>query len=197
MGNLAKLGQSIRICGDENMQRISVSGVVKRQCFTKAPIGMVPYLEIGDIDLDNKSYSLKDKGAVPGAVVACKDAILVSTVRPTRGAITVLRDDTVAVSSAFATLCVDESICSTKYLFYALNSTSFFQYLGAHSKGATYPTCSKDDILNYTIPLYSPERQARIVEVLDHCSAVIKARKQQLLEWDELVKARFVEMFGT
>lgn len=40
------------------------------------------------------------------------------------------------------------------------------------------------------------DTQKKIVEVLDGVSAIITARRQQLAKLDELVKARFVEMFG-
>ena len=49
------------------------------------------------------------------------------------------------------------------------------------------------------LPFYYPslERQAQIASVLDKVNALITLRKQQLAKLDELVKARFVEMFGT
>ena len=48
------------------------------------------------------------------------------------------------------------------------------------------------------LPFYSPpyEKQCEIAEVLDKVCELISLRKQQLAKLDELVKARFVEMFG-
>ncbi len=46
------------------------------------------------------------------------------------------------------------------------------------------------------IQLLSEEQQRKIVAVLDHVNDFISLRKQQLAKLDELVKARFVEMFG-
>ncbi len=46
------------------------------------------------------------------------------------------------------------------------------------------------------IPLPSPDEQRRIVSILDKVTSLIDLRKQQLAKLDELVKARFVEMFG-
>lgn len=39
-------------------------------------------------------------------------------------------------------------------------------------------------------------RQAEIVEILDKISGVIKAREEELHKLDDLIKARFVELFG-
>jgi type I restriction enzyme S subunit len=46
------------------------------------------------------------------------------------------------------------------------------------------------------IPEYSEEEQEDIVLKLDKISHLITLRKQQLAKLDELVKSRFVEMFG-
>lgn len=48
--------------------------------------------------------------------------------------------------------------------------------------------------LNFKIP--SSDEQNHVVEVLDKVTELISFRKQQLAKLDELVKARFVEMFG-
>ena len=48
--------------------------------------------------------------------------------------------------------------------------------------------------LNFKIP--SSDEQNHVVEVLDKATELISLRKQQLARLDELVKARFVEMFG-
>lgn len=46
------------------------------------------------------------------------------------------------------------------------------------------------------IPLPSSDEQCRIVAILDKITSLITLRKQQFAKLDELVKARFVEMFG-
>lgn len=53
-----------------------------------------------------------------------------------------------------------------------------------------------DMLKEFPIPLPPLATQAAIVAKLDKVSALIAARKQQLAKLDELVKARFVEMFG-
>ncbi len=49
------------------------------------------------------------------------------------------------------------------------------------------------------LPFYLPDigKQKKIAEKLDKVSILISFRKQQLLKLDELVKSRFIEMFGT
>lgn len=50
--------------------------------------------------------------------------------------------------------------------------------------------------LNQEIPLPSLSKQQRIANILDQVTDLISLRKQQLAKLDELVKSRFIEMFG-
>ena len=62
---------------------------------------------------------------------------------------------------------------------------------GATMKHLTKPVF---DALPFYLPPY--EKQCEIAEVLDKVTSLISLRKQQLAKLEELVKARFVEMFG-
>lgn len=162
----------------------------------KARVGVIPYIEIGDIDIISKQYELKEKGSVSGGVMAYEGEMFVSTVRPTRGAITTVKEKQCAVSNAFAILKVNSAMCEAKYLFFLLNSKPFLQYLGKNSKGATYSTCSKEDVLAYEVKPVTLNEQRRIVNELETISNMLTLRNQELSLLDELIKARFVELFG-
>ena len=62
--------------------------------------------------------------------------------------------------------------------------------------GATMKHIVKKDFDNTLIPFPSLEEQAKIAEVLSRAFSIIAARQQELQKLDELVKARFVELFG-
>ncbi len=162
----------------------------------KADVDFFPYIEIGDINLETKEYVIKDKKSVPGSFISSCGEILVSTVRPTRGAVTIVKENKAAVSSAFAIVKPDLNKCDPRYLFYCLNSKPFLDYLGMNSKGATYPTCSKEDVFNYNIKASTKHEQAAIVKKLDLISSIIRNLKTEQRTFDNLIKARFVEMFG-
>ena len=93
----------------------------------KALIGTLPYIEIGDIDVESKDYIYKNKGSVSGAIFVQKNDILVSKVRPTRGAIAIVKDEIASASNAFVKLRVNPEI-NYKYLYYNLNILLIFQY---------------------------------------------------------------------
>ena len=62
--------------------------------------------------------------------------------------------------------------------------------------GATMKHIVKKDFDATQIPYPSLEEQAEIAANLDRVSRIIEARKEELDKLDELIKARFVEMFG-
>jgi len=53
----------------------------------KVPIGTTPYIEIGNVDISNKKINFTNKGAVKGSVFCPSNSVLISRVRPTRGAV--------------------------------------------------------------------------------------------------------------
>ena len=89
-------------------------------------------------------------------------------------------------------------ICSerihNKYLFWFLKSkTDFLNSLG---RGATFKEISKTIVENIDIPLPSIKDQKKYAAILNKVNDLISLNKQQLAKLDELVKARFVEIFG-
>lgn len=89
-------------------------------------------------------------------------------------------------------------ICSEKiynrYLYHFLKSKT--DYLNSLGRGATFKEISKSIVENIEIPLPPLDEQRKIAAVLDKVSDLIAKRRQQLDKLDELIKARFVEMFG-
>lgn len=82
------------------------------------------------------------------------------------------------------------------YLFHLLNSDYFEQQCMKAAEGVAQKNLSPKWLFEYKIPIYSIERQKEISNTLDKIDLLIILRKQQLAKLDELVKARFVGMFG-
>ena len=89
-------------------------------------------------------------------------------------------------------------ICSdavyNEYLYFFLKSKT--DYLNSLGRGATFKEISKSIVEKVEIPLPNIEKQHQIVKELKATRNLITHRKQQLTKLDELIKARFVEMFG-
>ena len=89
-------------------------------------------------------------------------------------------------------------ICSdavyNEYLYFFLKSKT--DYLNSLGRGATFKEISKSIVENIEIPLPEVNQQKEIAEKFKKLEQLISLRKQQLAKLDELVKVRFVEMFG-
>ena len=89
-------------------------------------------------------------------------------------------------------------ICSDKinsrYLYWFLTCNT--EYLNSLGRGATFKEISKEIVANIEIPLPSVEQQIFIAEKFEKLSELIVLRKKQLVKLDQLVKSRFIELFG-
>lgn len=79
------------------------------------------------------------------------------------------------------------------FLAYAMENMNLSKYYS----GATIPHIYYKDYCKETLFLPDVDKQKKIVCELDKLSDLINKRKQQLSKLDELVKARFAELFGT
>ena len=90
----------------------------------------------------------------------------------------------------------DETTLNKSFLFNFMNSDYFENKCIESAKGVAQKNMSTEWLKDYEMPLFSIETQKKISNELDHISNLISLRKQQLSKLDELVKSRFIEMFG-
>ena len=88
----------------------------------------------------------------------------------------------------------DELDC--QFLYYFLKSNIGRQMIRAKAAGSVRDNLKLDMLKEMTIPDSSLDDQRHCVATLDNLQYLIQLRKKQLAELDNLVKARFVEMFG-
>lgn len=91
-------------------------------------------------------------------------------------------------------MCLDDtrSDILPEYLYYCLLHYDFNNVIS----GSAQPQITRQGLEKVEIKYYPIEAQKKIVAILSKTRAVITAHHQQLQKLDELVKARFVEMFG-
>ena len=85
---------------------------------------------------------------------------------------------------------------NNRFVWYFLKSELFNRYVAEKNKGGTQKFLSLGDIRSLNIPIINKNEQDEIVELLDKVSSIIEIRKYELIKLDDLIKARFVEMFG-
>ncbi len=96
-------------------------------------------------------------------------------------------------NQGFKNLICSEKI-NNKYLYWFLKGNT--AYLNSLGRGATFKEISKGIVFEIEINVPDIETQGEVVAALEKVSKVIVLRKKELSTLDNLIKSRFVEMFG-
>jgi len=85
---------------------------------------------------------------------------------------------------------------NVKYIFHIINSDYFTNYVLQNSAGCAQPNISTKQLMNFEIRDVLRIIQDSIANTLDAVDELITLRKEQLAKLDQLVKSRFIELFG-
>ena len=101
------------------------------------------------------------------------------------------------ITAVDCTICrPDEKVVLKEYLCYFMQSEVYYTCLMNNVTGTTRKRISRKNLGNVELNIPNKETQAAVVEKLNILSHVIDSRKEELEKLDELIKARFVELFG-
>lgn len=92
---------------------------------------------------------------------------------------------------------LDSEKLNIRYFMYYLKSHHFKNQLAIHITGSAQLNYGPSHLRKMTMPLIKLTKQNKIIKNLDKLKSIITHRRTQLEKLDLLVKARFVEMFGT
>ena len=165
--------------------------------------GLIDYVDISSVDNAEKRIvsmqcvSAKEAPSRAKQLLEVGD-ILVSTVRPNLNAVAMVErqaDNLLVGSTGYCVLRCNDSI-DKKYVFHFCQSPYFIDDMTSQATGASYPAVSSGIVKSSTIPDHPIEKQKLIADCLDKVSELIALRKEQLAKLDQLVKSRFIELFG-
>ena len=83
-----------------------------------------------------------------------------------------------------------------EYLNYYFKSNRFQNSISTFAQGSTRTSVKFGKLKKVSIELPEIKKQYQIIRTLDLLRTIINNRKKEVLELDELIRARFVEMFG-
>lgn len=142
------------------------------------------------------SYYYVNRNELNGSITQFDtENILYSKLRPNLNKV-VVPDRNGFSTSELLPLKPNSKILCREYLALYLRSDSFVSWAISKTAGAKMPRLGTKALLDKEIPLPPLDEQRRIAATLDKVTDLISKRRQQLDKLDELVKARFVEMFG-
>ena len=99
-------------------------------------------------------------------------------------------------SGVFVVRPKDKTQLLPRYLMLVLLSNHFDRFIERIKVGCTVAHLNQEKFIGYDFPLPSIKEQEHIITIFDSLYAVINYRKHQIQQLDDLIKARFVEMFG-
>ena len=102
------------------------------------------------------------------------------------------------VSPAYGVWDVNDGLVIPKYLEMVLRSPKSIEFYRSKLTGTVNRRghMSDADFLSMDIPLPDRDTQSKILKTMKQTTSVLYSRQQQLAKLDELIKARFVEVFG-
>ena len=158
--------------------------------------GTIPWVKISDIKgkhLNKTEEFITESGLRSSSAKIFPKGTILYTIFATLGETCILDIDA-ATNQAIAGLTIKSNNISQKYLYYYLLSLkSTVNNLG---RGVAQNNINMGILRNISVPLPSFDEQCHIAIVLDKVSVLLTKCRQQLDKLDELVKSRFIEMFG-
>ena len=128
-----------------------------------------------------------------------KSDVIISTCRPTRGAIAIVPDrlDNQICSTAFSVIRADPSEIIPEYLHWALRLPSTLEQFRKWSTGSSYPAILDEDVMKTLIPVPNLQLQKQIVREI---TAALKKRDERVRraenEWEEVQEAAKVRLIS-
>lgn len=168
----------------------------------KAFAGMKKYVSTGAVDVDHINDSeteIVDYDGKPSRAnleVMVGD-VLFAKMQGTKK--TLLIDPVLAkhiYSTGFCAVRAKKAILTERCLYHILMSEMFLSQKDKNCSGATQKAITNAGLGKIVIHVPSVEEQNNIADQLDAVIGIITKRQQELSALDNLIKARFVEMFG-
>ena len=124
--------------------------------------------------------------------IAAPDDILIS-VRAPIGALNYAKDKC-CIGRGLAAISIEDAT-ERNYVYHLLKAKN--TELNNKGTGSTFKAIGKAVLENLQVPRISDGEQQKCMDMMDLLESIIRERKAELEKLDQLVKARFVEMFGT
>ena len=158
--------------------------------------GIIPWIKTGDLKekyISNEVEHITEEGLNnSSAKLFPKDTVLVAMYGATIGACSILSYEA-STNQACAAFLPNENVIP-EYLYYFLCSHK--EKFIKDGVGGAQPNISAGYLKNVKFELIPLDEQQKIIDNLNEVDDLISLRKQQLTKLDELVKSRFIEMFG-
>ena len=153
----------------------------------------------GQINITDKTDKVDDEAiqiVKKRSRIKVGDILFVSIGRIGETAIVEAKDDTWDVNESVFVFTINKEIITPEYFCTLFQSDAMQKYLAGNSSGSTFKSIKMKQLEKMVFDLPPLEVQKDITAKLSKVKAVCAKRSSELMDLDNLIKARFVEMFG-
>ena len=175
---------------------IQSGGTPSRSCVEYWENGKIPWVKISDIkdkELNQTEEFITELGVEKSSAKLFPKGTILYSIFATLGEVCILNIDATTNQAIAGLQLTNESVLPDYLYYYLVSKKDFVNYIG---RGVAQNNINLKILRNMEIPIPNKEEQERIVLRLNKLNQCISLRKQQLKKLDELVKSRFIEMFG-
>lgn len=158
--------------------------------------GNIPWIKISDIKekyVTSFEEEISEDGLNNSSAKLFPKNTILYTIFATLGRVGILTFEA-ATNQAIAGICIKDQNITLNYLYYFLKSTE--KHVNAIGNGVAQKNINLSILKNLDVPLRPLDNQRQISATLNCLEQLIAIEKNQLFLLDELVKSRFIEMFG-
>lgn len=182
------------------MRFIDCINITGESC--KAYDGNKEYISTGAVDVDHidqnqieiVSYDSKPSRA---NLITNDRSILFAKMQGTKKVLLINQElEKNIYSTGFFSVSPKNNVLNKKCLYHLLGSKTFLSQKDKYCSGATQKAITLEGLKKIEITVPELEKQDQIAKILDTIKSILESYKKELENYDLLVRARFVEMFG-
>lgn len=160
----------------------------------------VPFINAGHlcngiINFDKMNYITYNKYSSLGSGKIQQHDILFC-LRGSLGKFAIVKEKSLGAIASSLVIIRPSQIVDNRFVAHFLSTPKLQEYIDRNNNGSSQPNLSAKSVASFIIPLPPKSTQLTIVSELDKINELIRLKKEQLKDYDNLAQSIFYEMFG-
>lgn len=160
----------------------------------------VPFINAGHlcngiINFDKMNYITYNKYSSLGSGKIQQHDILFC-LRGSLGKFAIVKEKSLGAIASSLVIIRPSQIVDDRFIAHFLSTPKLQEYIDSNNNGSSQPNLSAKSVASFIIPLPPKSTQLSIISELDKINELIRLKKEQLKDYDNLAQSIFYEMFG-
>lgn len=160
----------------------------------------IPFINAGHlcngiINFDKMNYITYNKYSSLGSGKIQQHDILFC-LRGSLGKFAIVKEESLGAIASSLVIIRPSQVVDNRFIAHFLSTPKLQEYIDRNNNGSSQPNLSAKSVASFIIPLPPKSTQLSIVSELDKINELIRLKKEQLKDYDNLAQSIFYEMFG-